>query len=77
MMAPQNDFETLFGSANNSVADGSPVATVVTVRPRMVTPEMRETLNYLVSTNPPNMMFTADVTTASPAAPVNEVRVEY
>ena len=76
-MEPEFNFETLFGSTNSSVTDGSAVATVVTVRPRMVTPEMRDTLNFLRSTNPPNMVFTAEVTTASPAASVNEVRLEY
>ena len=74
-MEPRGDFESLFGSAND--ADGhTNNATVVTVSPRMVGQEMRDTLNFLRSTNPPSLMFTAEVTTTSPAASVNEVRLE-
>ena len=74
-MEPRGDFESLFGSAND--VDGhTNNATVVTVSPRMVGQEMRDTLNFLRSTNPPNLIFTAEVTTTPPAASVNEVRLE-
>ena len=73
------DFETLFGSSNDSAAGETTVTTVVMVSPRMVSEGMRDTLNYLRSTNPPNLMFTAEVTTTYPVAAgpsMNEVRLE-
>ena len=70
------DFESLFGSANDPADGQTSNATVVTVSPKMVGQEMRDTLNFLRSTNPPNLIFTAEVTATPPAASVNEVRLE-